>query len=228
MLRRIAVLGLVGGVILAIAGPASAKGVESATIEGPGLAEPVSIDYETLGVNDDTLQRFLDSTGFWYLFYAPDPAWGLPGELITGPPMGDLGPEYVVTWYLGGEAYPAPSYLYPLAPGGPLVHVEEGAPGGFHGTPAKLPGGWFAAEPELLDMLEVYGVAVGESEVKAKPAAPEPPAVEVAAPPPMTPDPTPRTDSVPVVGISLIVAAVLAAGTWVWAARRRPRRLGAS
>jgi len=156
-LRRMALVGVMAAIYLVGALPALAKGVSSATIEGPGLEEPLVIEA--------TAVRLVEASGFWELLYGADgESPGATGALLSQPPSGDLGPAYEVTWYLGGDPYPAPSTVYPFAPGGPLVYVEEGKVGGFFGIDI-VPGGWFAADPILTDLMVGYGVPMATSKL---------------------------------------------------------------
>jgi hypothetical protein len=153
---------LVGAV--ASAGPASAKGIQSATISGPGLDGPKDV---TPANGDGGSLATL--TGFWDVM----PGQPRPPTFTEQAPAGQLGPRYTITWRLltGPEETTAISQeLYPDAAGGPLVHTPAGQPI-FEKTTV---GGWYAAPFALRDVLSSLGVP---------PAAPEPAtAARVATP----------------------------------------------
>lgn len=199
MLRRVILIGLITASCLVLATPAWAKGVSRASIEGPGLAEPIVIE-QTDGKGD--LSRLLEASGFWQLLFGGEEWKG--GPLAAQPPTGDLGPVYRVTWYLGDDPYPAASDIYPLATGGPLVHVEEGKSGSKFGVDT-IPGGWFAPDPILVDLLAGYSVPMAASESFDLPGV----------------------LSSPETGLVSVVLTMVLVGSGIWVLGRRSRRIGA-
>jgi hypothetical protein len=133
-------------VVLALAGPAAAKGIESATISGPGLDEPVELGGGNVG-------KLPDLTAFWVV---------MPGQpetptLADQAPTKQLGPRYTITWRLMTDADETTAIrqdLYPHAVGGPVVHTAAGQPI-FDATTV---GGWYEAPVALRDRLSALGV----------------------------------------------------------------------
>ena len=153
-------LALVGAI--ASAGPASAKGIQSATISGPGLDDPIDVE----------VGRLPDLTAFWEVI----PGQPEPPTLMEQAPTERLGPGYTVTWQLmtgPDETTAIRQDLYPLAEGGPLVHTAAGQPI-FDGTTI---GGWYEAPAALRDMLSSLGVPPASAASPAKSSAAIPPAV---------------------------------------------------
>jgi hypothetical protein len=153
-------LALMGAI--ASAGPASAKGIQSATISGPGLDDPI----------DAEVGRLPALTAFWEVL----PGQPEPPTLMEQAPAGRLGPRYTVTWQLMTDADETTAIrqdLYPLAEGGPLVHTAAGQPI-FDGTTI---GGWYAAPIALRDRLHALGVPPARAASPAKSSPATPPAV---------------------------------------------------
>jgi hypothetical protein len=152
---------------VALAGPAWAKGIESATISGPGLDHP--LDVTPPNGDGGTLATL---TGFWDVM----PDQPRPPTFTEQEPPGQLGPRYTITWRLmtGPEETTAIRQdLYPDAAGGPLVHTAAGQRI-FEGATV---GGWYAAPPELRDLLGSLGVPAADTgpakAAKASAATPE-------------------------------------------------------
>lgn len=157
---------------VASAGPAWAKGIESATISGPGLDHPLDVTPP----NGDG-GRLAGLTGFWDVM----PGQPHPPTFTKQAPPGQLGPRYTITWRLmtGPEETTAIRQdLYPDAAGGPLVHTPDGQRI-FEGTTA---GGWYAAPFALRDVLGSLGVPVADAgPAKAAKVSPATPAGASAA-----------------------------------------------
>ena len=138
---------------IASAGPASAKGIQSATISGPGLDHPIDVE----------VGRLPDLTAFWQVM----PGQPEPPTLTERPLAGRLGPRYTVTWQLMTDADETTAIrqnLYPLAEGGPLVHTGAGQ-SIFDGTTI---GGWYEAPIALRDRLHALGVPPASAASPAK------------------------------------------------------------
>ena len=138
---------------VASAGPAWAKGIESATISGPGLDHPLDVTPP----NGDG-GRLAGLTGFWDAM----PGQPSPPTFTKQAPPGQLGPRYTITWRLmtGPEETTAIRQdLYPDAAGGPLVHT----PAGQRIFEGKTVGGWYAAPFTLRDVLGSLGVPVADA-----------------------------------------------------------------
>jgi hypothetical protein len=138
----------VAAVVIALAGPASAKGIQSATITGPGIDDP--IDVSPADGDGDRLSRL---TGFWEVM----PGQPSPPTFTGEAPAGRLGPRYTITWRLltgPDETTAIRQDVYPNAEAGPLVHTAAGQPI-FDTTTV---GGWYAAPFALRDLLGSLGV----------------------------------------------------------------------
>jgi hypothetical protein len=139
---------LASAAALALAGPASAKGIQSATITGPGLDEPIDVP-----PSEGDGGRLAALTAVWEVM----PGQPQPPGLSQQAPTGQLGRRYTVTWRLmtgPDETTAIRQDVYPDAAGGPLVHTAAGQPI-FDGTTV---GGWYEAPSGLRDMLRALGV----------------------------------------------------------------------
>jgi hypothetical protein len=134
--------------VVALAGPAQAKGIQSATITGPGIDDP--IDFSPPDGDGGDLAAL---TGVWE---------AMPGQpqapaLMDQAPTAQLGPRFRITWRLvtGPDDVTAIRQdLYPYADGGPLVHTPVGQPIFAESTS----GGWREAPVALRDRLRAIGV----------------------------------------------------------------------
>jgi hypothetical protein len=146
MRRRIAFAFAAAAVgIVVLASPAGAKGIESASITGPALTQPI----DGPSVVNSKLPAM---TAVWET-RADGP------ELVTlldRAPSAQLGPRYTITWRITGPGGPTPlrQDVYPHAEGGPLVHTAPGQP--FFDAVTR--GGWYEAHVGLRDMLSMLGV----------------------------------------------------------------------
>lgn len=136
---------LAGLVVLAVAVPgiALAKGPMDARVDGPGLAQPITLDW---GSSEADLTRLIDATGFWEL---PEPA-------VNKEPVGELGARYVVSFSVHDDVG-APATLalhaYPFAEPAPLVY----APAGQVYPMGTVPEGWRTASAALTTWFEAKG-----------------------------------------------------------------------
>jgi hypothetical protein len=134
--------------VVALAGPAQAKGIQSATISGPGLDEP--IEFSPPDGDGGDLAAL---TAVWE---------AMPGQpqtpvFMEEAPTGQLGPRYRITWRLltgPDEVTAIRQDVYPYAYGGPLVHT----PAGQQIFGQSTPGGWRDAPVALSDRLRALGV----------------------------------------------------------------------
>ena len=143
-MRRVAVVGAAALLLMALAAPASAKGPSKATIEGKGLAGPITLDGNGEPGSSTTLARLAQFSGIFEAF-------GGASELLTEPSKGQLGPSFVITWYFPD---PVIQEVYPYAEGGPLAYTEPGQTLYGH----DLGGGWYRAGPALKDALVEAGI----------------------------------------------------------------------
>jgi len=139
-------------VTIALAGPAWAKGPETATLAGPGLDQPIDVFSSTEENRSSYLVIALtDLTSLW------EPA---NVELTSEAPTEHLGERYTLTWQMYGPSdadpadYTVRQDLYPNARfGGPVVHLH---PSSYLDTE----GGWFQAAEALRETLAALGVPV--------------------------------------------------------------------
>jgi hypothetical protein len=174
---------------VALAGPASAKGIQSATISGPGLDHPIDVTPP----NGDG-GRLSSVTGFWDVM----PGQPRPPTFTDEAPPGQLGPRYTITWRLmtgPNETTAIRQEIYPYAEAGPLVHTGSGQPV----FDATTDGGWYAAPFVLRDALQELGVPVAGA------ASAEPPPANTPA------ARAPSSDDDPSLAVMLGAAAGLAA-----------------
>jgi hypothetical protein len=196
--------------LLVMPAVASAKGPDAATIDGKGLAAPISVKSE----EGSSIGRLADDVGFFPATFAqtPDP-------MLAAPPTTDLGPKLTLRWRVPSDRPTVDTIrqdLYPYAGGGPLTFTEPGQR--FFGTELSR-GGWFRASSSLLATLTRLGVP-DRATLEAAAAPPVPPAVTV----PVTASTSHHRSPWPAVAV--IGAAVLGVGlatTWTVTARRRTR-----
>jgi hypothetical protein len=141
-MRRVAVVGVVALVVMALTAPAFAKGPTKATIEGEGLASPITLDGSGEPGAMEEVTRLAQLSGIF-------------DALGKGPlaerPDGELGPRFVITWYFPD---PVIQEVYAYAEGGPLAYTNTGQTLYGH----DLGGGWYRAGPALKDALVEAGI----------------------------------------------------------------------
>lgn len=111
---------LVVVLVLVPAVTALAKGPASATLDGPGIDEPIRFLDQRRPVDSYEVSAPTDMLRLTAL-------WHGPGATATEPPTDDPGSAYTVTWEMfggtGGE--PIVQYIYPDASEGGLIHTPE-------------------------------------------------------------------------------------------------------
>lgn len=144
-LRRIAALGLplllAGTVALAVATPAQAADLDRVTIEGEGLAEPLTVRPD----ENPELFGTLTSEVIWM---------ARRSGTAPKPDEETLGPQFVLVVFEEGEA----KYrfdVYPLAEGGPRAFRPADQP-----ADRKVRKAWFYARVSLPETLGTAGVPV--------------------------------------------------------------------
>lgn len=177
---------LVATAMLAASAPAAAKGPSGATIEGPGIGEPIELD-----MTDERLWELADLSGFATMVYGgPDFA----GATTTPPQTLDLGPVFTITFHHGDERIPLLYYPDSGATAGP--DGDDSAVGALTHLPSITPavgvdkaaskdgvGTWFAPDSRLDDLLTAIGVptpAVSPPVAVTKPAPTTPPSTVAA------------------------------------------------
>ncbi len=142
-----ALLTLVLAVLLAAAGPASAKGATAVTVDGPGIPE-VTVDHWTEPDDDLDVGMLSEVSGIYGIF--GDGMLGVAPDLTKA----ELGPRYVLTWY-EGEKVMAVSHVYPFAVGGAWTEV----PAGQRLWGEALGSGWWNGGDALRDAMLELGAA---------------------------------------------------------------------
>ncbi|MGH8937552.1 MAG: hypothetical protein ACRDXD_15050, partial [Acidimicrobiia bacterium] len=143
-MRRVAVVGAAALALMALSAPAFAKGPTKATIEGEGLRAPITLDGSGEPVSGTMLSHLTESSGVL-------DAFNQTGRLMSEVPKGDLGLQFVITWYFPD---PVIQEVYPYAEGGPLAYTESGQT--LYGN--DLGGGWHRAGPAQRDVLVEVGI----------------------------------------------------------------------
>lgn len=180
--------------MLSVPAAAVAKGPTDVAVEGPGVDRQLTYTRRAGDVDIGMLGQAARIYELWT-------GRGLAAE----PPMtpDELGPEFVLTWTVGGAEWLV-QHAYPFAEGGAWV---------------RQPSGW-ARTPALTEALVELG-AVVEPARQVVPVRPVVPAVEPAAAPAAAEDsrPTGRTPYDVIVPAGLALVVVLAAAVLI--ARRR-------
>jgi hypothetical protein len=151
--------------VLMIPAVAQAKGPDQATIDGTGMAVPVSISGIEGAAGD--LSTLVEVAG---LFPA---AFGqTPDPMLATAPDEVLGPKLSITWRVP-DGDPTASIvrqdLYLYAAGGPLTYTAPGQP--FLGS-QRTRGGWFRTPATLRSRWAVFGLPTGSAlEAAARPTA---------------------------------------------------------
>jgi hypothetical protein len=144
VMRRVGVVGVVTLVLMALSAPALAKGPTKATIEGEGLASPITLDGNGEPGSGTILGRLVESSGIFDAL-----GKGFPAER----PAGELGPKLTITWFFPPDSNVLQE-LFPYAPGGAVTYTEPGQT--LYGQ--DLGGGWHRAGPALRDVLVEVGI----------------------------------------------------------------------
>jgi hypothetical protein len=219
--RTLATLAVAAGLVLAVAVPATAKGPVGVTVTGPNGATPVVIDNDTQDTWPSGFGTLMTDMGMWGALGSQEE--DAPAPFTPAPPDGlssaALGPRFQLDWamYHGGSGTGdliVTQFLYPEAPGGPVVFTPAGQPVDPY-VPLTL-GGWTRTTGDVVATLEALGVDLS---VKGPASAAEPASRPAPAP---APSPDDGTALAPVVaGVGLAVAAAAAVGTVLVRRRRR-------
>ena len=167
---------LLGGLL--VPGVAQAKGPDQATIDGDGMAAPISVGLK--GGSGDDLGTLADVAGLWPALFKEklDP-------MLPSAPKEDLGPKLVITWNLpdGNPSTPGSvrQELYLYAEGGPLTYTPPGQAVFGDGRTA---GGWFRTPTYLQPRWETFGLPDrADLEAAARPVKRDPVPPSEPAPP---------------------------------------------
>ena len=106
---------LVALLVVAFAGPTSAKGTQDATLTGPGITGTLHIGNVPEGPATVNVNRLVEATGTDYAVFRTRPS-----PLTVHRPPGRLGPRYRIVYrlYTGeNQVTPVHQTIYPFAPG---------------------------------------------------------------------------------------------------------------
>jgi hypothetical protein len=153
---------------LVLPSTAVAKEPSAATIEGPGLAGPLTIRGSSDDADGSPLARLVVAGGVGAAMFGHR----IPDPMSPTQPPGDLGARYSVTYVVGGpdgKDYRLTGELYPYAKPRPLTYMEPGQP--FFET-LTTHGGWFAGRPKLKQALLDAGLPSQPPTTDGFPAVP--------------------------------------------------------
>jgi hypothetical protein len=142
-----------------------AKGGIEATLDGPGLAEPIGYGWTDTSAEDDPARAPIEhlalASGFFTFVFADasvETYDRASRALRLRPPPGALGPRYTLTyrlWSPTGEDEIVQD-VYPYAEPRPLTYIAPGQPA--NGSALETGGNWFVAVPELERALLLAGL----------------------------------------------------------------------
>ncbi len=193
MRARILVAAVLAAVLAAVPTAASAKGASAATIQGQGLAGPITLRGDGEPGSGGDLGRLAELTGLFPAMFdqTPDP-------MLPARPAGDLGLRYTITYVIPsgeGSSDRVRQDVYPYAAGGAVTYTAPGQR--VFGQAIK--GGWFRGADSLRLLLVKLGLparpagstagrAVASGGPAGSPAsAPVRPAAATPAPAPVRP-----------------------------------------
>jgi hypothetical protein len=208
IVRIILTGGVLAAALLAVAGPALAKGASQVRITGPGLAHAIVMANDGEPDQSGQLATLAEQSGLFTAMFGSGTSGSSPAQLPTPPPQASLGPSYALVYTVPGIE-PAPGQtdgtvrqdLYPYAHGGPLSYTPPGQRG-FNGAGALRIQGWLRTSPELAGTLAQLGIQ-----------RPTGPAVKQAT------HGAAKDAPVPLIGLAATAAGVLAGVAW-WLRRR--------
>jgi hypothetical protein len=154
-MKRLVLLSSALALGLALAGPASAKGPDQATITGPGLAGG-TIVFRSGGGDPEagtSFFQFVENVGFFPAVFrrSPDP-------MLDKRPNGSLGPRYKVVYRVPGpdnDTATVRQDLYPYASAGVVSYMKPGQ--SVFGGREHTRGGWFVAGTATKSVLVAAG-----------------------------------------------------------------------
>lgn len=146
--------------VLAVAGPAAAKGAvpQSARMTGPGLGSPMTFGDPTApGGSSADANVILLANETYFLQTVYD------GDQVAAPRHASLGPRYTIIWTMRSELHPGHTFqvrsdLYPYAEGRAVMYTHGGHKVRDMGGRFVLRSGWAAPNPVLVDNLRAWGM----------------------------------------------------------------------
>lgn len=150
MIRPRVILLATAAAALALPSVAAAKGPSAATISGPGLTAPLTIQGNGEGDSSTDLGLLVSEAGFF-----PQAFGQSPDPLLRSRPRGQLGPRYTVTYTVPGpSADTLVQNLYPYAADGPASYMRPGQ----RFWDQTTHGGWYRGTAALRTMLVRAGL----------------------------------------------------------------------
>ncbi len=147
--RRLIAVAWIVGLVMAIAIPALAKGVDAVTLSGGG--EEVFFAGSGEPNTNTKLSNLADGAHFFEGLWADEPQ--------ATRPAGELGPRITAEWHFPGglsEGVIIVQYLYPAAEAGPVGHI----PGGQEHYQEVNQDNWFPLAPDIVEDLAAVGFDV--------------------------------------------------------------------
>jgi hypothetical protein len=144
MLRRTTVRSIAGAwlivsLVIALSGPASAKGAQGATLAGPGIDGTLHVENVSAGPTTVDVNRLAEATGTDYAVFRTRPS-----PLESRRPHGPLGPRYRIVFrlYTGeNEVTPIRQTVYPFAHAGFVTYT----PAGQRAFDKAVRSGWYTS-----------------------------------------------------------------------------------
>jgi hypothetical protein len=138
-------------VAAAVPSLALAKGPSAATIDGPGLAQSISVP--VTAESSGAFWTIVERVGFFPAVFRQ-----VPDPMLSKRPRGSLGPRYVMTYELpgpNGVDGVLRQDVYPYAKPRPVSYMQ---PGQSFFVDQETHGGWFVSEPSLKRSLVGIGL----------------------------------------------------------------------
>jgi hypothetical protein len=152
-MKRTFVLLVSAVVFSALAPTALGKGASEATLDGPGLSDPITFNASGDPVSGVPVWQIAEESGFYAAVFDESLA-----SRVTEAPASELGPRYTMTYTMPGPSGNEDriiQHLYPYALPSPVAFVARGQP--YFGD-RRTQGGWFVASQELKDLLVTAGL----------------------------------------------------------------------
>jgi hypothetical protein len=172
--RAVVTAVLAAGLLVALASPAAAKGPVGVMITGPS-GKAVGAGGSVEDPMPPAFMSLMSELGLWRALGSAELEG--PGPFSPSPPDGladdALGPRFRVDWemYHGGTAkgdLVLTQYVYPSAPGGPVVYTPGGQP--IEPYAPETTGGWARTTGDVTATLTALGVDLSARAPAAAPA----------------------------------------------------------
>jgi hypothetical protein len=141
---------ILGAAALLLPAMALGKGPTRASLDGPGLAGPIT--FQGYGTDRRSVGTLAEQAGFFPAAFGQQ-----PGPMLVRRPRGDLGPKYTITYTVPGPSGRADKVrqdVYPYAALRPVTYMMPGQK--YMGR--RTQGGWFRAGSRLKKTLVRAGL----------------------------------------------------------------------